>query len=138
MVPVGDQNMVEAAPPAPDSEYAESEPDVEDKSPDEPLAEPTQDDIDAWMSPKRAREKQLLLNGQYRISAQCRQKIKTRDDTIDRFRTKYAKLKIAYKGERMRRMAAEKIMNDILKMLEKWFPAQTRNNKLVYFLTFLQ
>ena len=120
MVPVGDQNMVEAAPPAPDSEYAESEPEVEDKSPDEPLAEPTQDDIDAWMSPKRAREKQLLLNGQYRISAQCRQKIKTRDDTIDRFRTKYAKLKIAYQGERMSRMAAEKTMYEILKMvLEK-------------------
>ena len=142
---VSGHNVIEMA-PASFSDYAESEPEVENENPNmeeeneeqDPPREPSQADIEPWMSPRRAREKQLLLDCQYRIAAKCRKQIKTRDVTIEKLRGKYTKLKTAFRCERMRRMAAEKIMYDILKMLEKWFPAQTRNNKLVYFLTFLQ
>ena len=126
MVPCGGHNVIEVA-PAPNFDYTESEPEVEDESPNmeeenaelEPLSEPTQKDINAWMSPSRAREKQLLLNSQYRIAGRQRQQIKTRDNTIEKWKGKYAKLKTAFRCERMRRMAAEKTTNDILKMLEQ-------------------
>ena len=136
MVPYADQSIIELE-PAPLSNYAESEPEVADANQNMeerneemvPLPEPTQDDIDAWMSPRRARDKQLLLNGQYRIVGKLRQQNKTKDGTIDKLRAKNSQLKSVYKCERMRRMAAEKTMNDILKMLEKWFPYQKRETQ---------
>lgn len=117
------QDMLEEA-VDPLSDYAESEPEVEvynqhmeESGQDcDPQQEPAQEDIDAWMSPRQARAKQLQLNGQYRVAGKLRAQNKTKDGTIDKLRAKNAKLKKAFKFERMRRLAAEKTMNDILKM----------------------
>ena len=117
------QDMLEEA-VDPLSDYAESEPEVEvynqhmeENGQDcDPQKEPAQEDIDAWMSPRQARAKQLQLNGQYRVAGKLRAQNKTKDGTIDKLRAKNAKLKKASKFERMRRLAAEKTMNDILKM----------------------
>ena len=106
---------------------SEPEPEVEDEIPNteeeereeqEPLAEPTQADIEPWMSPRRAREKQLLLDCQYRIAAKCCKLIKNRDVTIEKLRGRVAKLITRNKCEKLRRKAAEKTINDILKTLE--------------------
>ena len=122
-----------SAKPAPFMDYAESEPEDSDdeiaedddvmaedrneNSDSDPQPEPTQDDIEAWMSPQRAREKELLLKAQYRKAGKLGHQNKTKDGTIDKLRAKNAKLTTRYKFERMRRIAAEKVMNDILKML---------------------
>ena len=121
-------NSVELTAPS-FSDYAESEPEAEDatdltleetneEQDLEPLAEPTRADIEPWMSPRRAREKQLLLDGQYRINAKCRKQMKIKDDTIENLRTRNSKLTTLYRCERKRRIAAEKTSNDILKMLK--------------------
>lgn len=70
------------------------------------------------MSPRQARAKQLLLQAQYRKAGKLSQQCKTKDGIIDKLRAKNAKLKVGFKGERMRRLASEKTMNDILKMFE--------------------
>ena len=113
--------------PAPLSDYAESEPEIEDENPNteeesneqEQQEEPTQDDIEAWMSPEKARKKQLLLTGQYRLAGRLRQQLQASRDMGEKWRAQNTRLRAKSKCEKMRRLAAEKTMNDILKMLEQ-------------------
>ena len=126
----GDFNITEMTPaegtPAAVFDNEESEPESEDENIDmeeeneeqDPPREPSQADIEPWMSPRRAREKQLLLDCQYRIAAKCRKLIKNRDVTIEKLRGRVAKLITRNKCEKLRRKAAEKTINDILKTLE--------------------
>lgn len=96
----------------------EAEAEEEDED-DDPNTEPTQDEIEAWMSPKRAREKELLLQGQYRKSGKLSRSNKAQRAISSKLREKNAKLDKRYRCERMRRIAAEKAMNDMIKLLEK-------------------
>lgn len=123
MVPDVGYNIIEEAPTSPLSENAESEPEIiedveEGNHEQEPPSEPTEDDIKAWMSPKQARNKQLLLDGQYRLSGRLRQQLQASRAMGEKWRAQNAKLRTRSKCEKMRRLAAEKTMNDILKMLE--------------------
>lgn len=114
----------DARAPAGLSDDSDSEQDDEDEAEaededDDPQPEPTQDEIEAWMTPKRAREKELLLQGQYRKSGRLTKSNKAQRGISQKLREKNKKLNTRFKCERMRRIAAEKTMNDMIKMLEK-------------------
>ena len=75
---------------------------------------PTQDDIDAWMTPKRAREKELLLLAQYR---RCQNLTRQRNHQLEaqkKQREKMAKLSTKFKRQTLRVKGLEKIIRDIL------------------------
>ena len=84
----------------------------------EPTAEPTQEDIEAWMSPEKAREKQRQLDCQRRRVSRLGQQLKTHREMGEKWKAQNARLRNKSKCEKMRRLAAEKTMNDILKMLD--------------------
>ena len=86
----------------------------------EPLRESAQADIEAWMNPEKAREKQRQLDCQRRRVSRLGQQLKTQREMGEKWRAQNTRLRTKSKCEKMRRLAAEKIMNDMLKMLDQW------------------
>ena len=85
---------------------------------DMPLHEPSEDDIDAWMTPKRAREKELLLLAQYR---RCQRLARQRTYAVEaqkKQRDKMTSLSTKLKRQTLRVKGLEKIIRDILNA--KW------------------
>ena len=85
---------------------------IDDNPDDGP--EPAKKEIKAWMSPKRAREKELMLNASYRKSGILGRKLKAQQDLSEKLKGKNSKLTLCLKRERMLRRALEKIIHDIL------------------------
>ena len=84
----------------------------------EPLRESAQADIEAWMNPEKAREKQRQLDCQRRRVSRLGQQLKTHREMGEKWKAQNARLRNKSKCEKMRRLAAEKTMNDMLKMLD--------------------
>ena len=109
------------------ADYEDSEPELEDvlvevddemsENP-EPPREPAQADIEAWMSPEKARDKQRQLDCQRRRVSRLGQQLKTQREMGEKWRAQNTRLRTKSKCEKMRRLAAEKTMNDMLKMLD--------------------
>ena len=79
-----------------------------------PLNEPNEEDINAWMTPKRAREKELLLLAQYR---RCQKLARQRTYALEAQKQQKKKMTILstkLKRQTLRVKGLEKIIRDIL------------------------
>ena len=78
------------------------------------LPEPTGDDVGAWMSPKRAREKELLLLAQYRRCQKLARQHAYQLSAQKKQREKMANLSLRLKRTTLQVKGLEKIIRDIL------------------------
>ena len=107
---------------------------IDNNNSEMPLHEPAEGDIDAWMTPKRAREKELLLLAQYR---RCQKLARQRTYAIEaqkKQRDKMTNLSKKLKRQTLRVKGLEKIIRDILNV--KWsFTFQTSYDSSLYWIS---
>ena len=100
---VGQAGIIEPT-PAPLDDYEDSEPEIEDvvieDEDPEPQQEPSQEEIEDWMSPDRARQKALQLYASYRKASRFGQQLKAQRENGEKWRTQNAKLRLKNKCEK--------------------------------------